>query len=247
MINIERIERVVHLRIDVPPVNVLDTAALHELSGHLKTLAADTTVGAVLLSGNGKCFSAGASVEEHREESAPAMIGAFVEALEVMGGMPQVTAALVHGSCLGGALELAHGCDFIIADPGALFGVPEITLAFFPPFACADLPAAIGRQNAAWAVFSGETFPAERALAMGLVQKLQPREEWGKMTDHFNRLSLPVLRLAKQAFRKGAGAARTAPLTEFTRIFLEDLYKFEDVKEGVAAFREKRKPAWKHR
>ena len=248
MIEAEKAERILHLKLNIPPVNVIDTAACSALSDKLKEAAADQTLAAVLLSGEGKCFSAGASVAEHEEKLAGQMIPAFAGACQALYEMPIPTVALVHGFCFGGALELVMYADFIVADPSAKFSVPEITLAFFPPLACSALPGIVGRQNAAHLIFTGETIDAERAFMMGLVQKITPQAEWDKITGRFNKTSAPVLRLAKEAFKQGL----KTPLDEIhgtivKDLFLDRLYKIEDVNEGIASFREKRKPEWKHR
>ena len=94
-------------------------------------------------------------------------------------------------------------CDFIVADPSAKFAVPEISLAFFPPFACSALPGIVGRQNAAHLIFTGETIDAERAFNIGLVQKISEKSAWDGLAQKFNNLSAPVLRLAKKAFKRG--------------------------------------------
>ena len=247
MIEAEKNERVLNLKLNIPPVNVIDTAACRELTQKLKEAAADPTIAAVLLSGEGKCFSAGASVEEHEEKLAAEMLPAFADACQALYEMPVPTAALVHGFCFGGALELVLYADFIVADPSAKFSVPEITLAFFPPLACSALPGIVGRQNAAHLIFTGETVSAERAFAMGLVQKITEQSEWEKIAKRFNKTSTPVLRLAKQALKKGL----KNPVDEIhgeivNDLFLDRLYKIEDVNEGITSFREKRKPEWKH-
>ncbi len=247
MVHLERHERVVRLTVDAPPVNVLDAAMLGELHVQLERLAGDEGIAAVLLSGAGRCFSAGASVEEHRAERAPAMLSALLDACKALAGLPMPVVALVHGSCLGGALEVVSFCDFVVADPGATFGQPEIKLAFFPPFACSQLPRLTGLQNAAWAVLSGESFSAERAMALGLVQKLLAKDDWGQMDDLFNGLSIPVLRLAKEALRLGASAPAPGALAGLKEMFLSRLYALEDVGEGIASFAEKRRPVWRHR
>jgi len=248
MIKIERNERVVNLKLNIPPVNVIDTAACNELADKLKEAAADKSIAGVILSGEGKCFSAGASVEEHEKKLVGNMIFSFTEACRILYEMPVPSVALIHGFCFGGALELALYADFIIADPNAKFGIPEISLAFFPPLACSALPGIVGRQNAAHLIFTGESITAERALAMGLVQKIVEQSSWEKVIQGFNKTSAPVLRLAKEAFKQGL----KAPVDEFhgkiiNDLFLDRLYKIEDVKEGIASFREKRKPEWKHR
>jgi len=248
MITVERNERVVQLKFNIPPVNVLDTKNCRELAEKLKDISQDKTISAVLLSGEGKCFSAGASVEEHQKNQAPEMISAFTEACSILSDLHVPCVALVHGFCFGGALEIALYCDFIIADPSAKFAIPEITLAFFPPYACSALPGIIGRQNAAHLIFTGETIDCERAYATGLVQKIIETSEWEKITHQFNKLSSPVLQLAKEAIKIGLKNPSTKPVdTIVDDLFLSRLYKIEDVNEGIASFREKRKPEWKHR
>jgi len=237
--------RVHQLMLASPPVNVLDTATLNELADCVESVTSE--VAAILLSGDGRCFSAGASVEEHTESAAPAMLEALTRACIAIEQAPVPVAALVHGSCLGGALELVSFCDFVLADSDAVFGVPEIQLAFFPPLACCRLANLCGRQNAAHLVFTGASVDAERAQNMGLVQQIVPRDEWEKTEKRFNRLSAPVLRLAKQAFNQGTGTAEPERLRQLNDLFISELYKTEDVFEGISSFTEKRRPEWKHR
>jgi cyclohexa-1,5-dienecarbonyl-CoA hydratase len=244
MIKAELDERVLKLSLDLPPVNVLDTANLEELA---QTLAAlDDSVSAVLLSGAGKCFSAGASVEEHQPEQARRMLDALSAACLALANAPVPTVALVHGSCLGGGFELAMFCDYVVADPEATFGVPEIQLAFYPPLACYQLAWLCGRQNAASVIFSGRSFGAERARELGVVQDILAVDEWDKVARSFNRLSRPVVRLAKQAFLLGSGRPDAERVAELNGLFMERLYQHQDVHEGIASFLEKRKPTWTH-
>jgi cyclohexa-1,5-dienecarbonyl-CoA hydratase len=243
MISVTRNERVVTVAIDCPPVNVLDAKALNELNGKLQELAGDESIAAILVMGAGRCFSAGASVEDHEKKRAPGMIAALADVCKTLSELPMATAALVHGPCMGGGLEVALFCDFIVADPGAKFGVPEITLAFFPPFACYQLPKLTGLQNANYLALTGETIDVPAAQAMGLVQKVSEKDEWGRVEKKFNRLSLPVLRMTKQALRMG----RTESLEAQTELFLGPLYEVEDLQEGIDSFAEKRRPEWKHR
>lgn len=248
MIESERNERVLHLKLNIPPVNVIDTAACKELTEKLKEAAADETLAAVLLSGEGKCFSAGASVEEHEEKLAKEMIPAFAGACKALYEMPVPTAAMVHGFCFGGGFELVLYADFIIADPSASFAVPEVKLAFFPPLACSALPGIVGRQNAAHLIFTGDTIDAERASNIGLVQKIVEQSGWTEVARRFNKTSAPVLRLAKEAYKLGLKTPPEETEGKITKdLFLDRLYKIEDLKEGIASFNEKRKPAWQHK
>jgi cyclohexa-1,5-dienecarbonyl-CoA hydratase len=247
MIDLTRDGRVVHLAINAPPVNVLDTAVMNGLTEQIHRCAEDESVAAVLLRGEGKCFSAGASVAEHHPGRAEPMVSALLDACTALADLPSPCVAMVHGACLGGAMELISFCDFVVADPSAKLGQPEIKLAFFPPVAVYQLPRLTGLQNAAWAVLSGETLDAERSLAMGLVQQVLPREEWSQVDAMFNGLSAPVLRMTKKALRTGAGPYQRETLETIKKMFLEDLYELSDVEEGIKSFEERRKPEWRHR
>lgn len=247
MITSERNERVIHLKLNNPPVNVIDTATCKELTDKLAEAASDETVAALLLSGEGKCFSAGASVDEHEEEFAKEMLASLRECCKTLSNLPFPSVALVHGACLGGGLELSMCCDFIVADPGAKFGLPEIKLAFFPPFACSALPDIVGRQNAAHLILTGESIDAARAHEIGLVQEIVERSEWAGIEKRFNRTSSPALRLAKRGIKLGIATSEDESLGALEALFIERIYEIEDVSEGIACFREKRKPEWKHR
>lgn len=247
MIDVVRNKRTVQLVLNSPPVNVLDSVLLGELTEQLGHCATQKGLAAVFLRGEGRCFSAGASVEDHKADLAPKMLAVLLDACIALADLPVATVALVHGPCFGGALELISFCDFVVADPTATFGVPEIQLAFFPPFACSRMQRLSGLQNTAYAVLTGDSIDAQRAAAMGLVQKLLDRDEWDQIESQFNGLSLPVLRLAKRALRMGAGGPDRESLERLKTLFLEELYTIEDVKEGIASFEERRQPEWKHR
>ena len=247
MIDVVRHERVVHLVINAPPVNVLNAAILGELVKRLGELGSDESVAAVVLSGEGRCFSAGASVAEHKEDQADGMLSVLAEACLALPAFPAPVVAAVHGACLGGAMELISFCDFVVAAPDATLGQPEIKLAFFPPVAVHKLPRLTGFQNAAFTILTGENLTSERALAMGLVQKILPKDEWHVIDETFNGLSAPVLRVTKQALVQTVDDRSEAQLEVFKKMFLSELYKLEDVAEGIASFEERRSPEWKHR
>ena len=144
-------------------------------------------------------------------------------------------------------MELISFCDFVVAAPDAVLGQPEIKLGFFPPVAVHQLPRLTGFQNAAYAILSGDNIDAERALAMGLVQKILPRDEWSEIDDLFNSLSAPVLRITKQALAKSLNEGCVERLDDLKALFMSELYRLEDVAEGIKSFEERRPPEWKHR
>jgi cyclohexa-1,5-dienecarbonyl-CoA hydratase len=247
VIDVERNERVVHLKINAPPVNVLDGAILRAIVENLNTLASDESVAAVVLSGDGRCFSAGASVAEHKQDQADDMLTALTEACLALQAFPAPVIAAVHGACLGGAMELISFCDFVIAAPDATLGQPEIKLAFFPPVACHKLPRLVGYQNAAYSILTGDNLNAQQSQAMGLVQKIIPVDEWGTIDEWFNGLSAPVLRITKQALVESLVEDERARLGFYQRQFMSKLYDLKDVAEGIASFEDRRPPAWKHK
>ncbi len=232
--------------INKPPVNVLDGAVLGELAEQLSTLHGDDSIAALLLSGEGRCFSAGASVAEHKADQAEGMLDGLLAACTALADYPAPVAALVHGPCLGGAAELISFCDFVVADPSATIGQPEIKLAFLPPVACCQLPRIAGLQNASYAILTGESLSAEQAATMGLVQRILAKDEWDKIDKIFNNLSAAALRVTKEAIQAGTGGYQRQSLEQLKQLFLDRLYKLEDLEEGIASFEERRKPAWKH-
>jgi len=247
MIDVLRRERVVHLVINAPPVNVLDGAILTELVERLGELESDDTVAAVVLSGEGRCFSAGASVAEHKQDQAEGMLTALSDACLALPAFPAPVVAAVHGACLGGAMELISYCDFVVAAPESTLGQPEIKLGFLPPVACHKLPRLTGLQNAAYTILTGENLTVDQALMMGLVQKILPRDEWNEIDDLFNGLSAPVLRITKQALAESNDERAAERLDVFKELFLSKLYVLEDVAEGIESFEQRRPPEWKHR
>src|ERR1019366_7062365 len=128
--------------------NILTLAAMHELRDALKAIKADPDVKAVILMGEGKHFSFGASVEEHKREHAAEMIHDFHELILDVADLSIPVIASVSGFCLGGAMELVLAANLIFADESAVFGQPEINLGVFPPPASVLLPLKLGYAQA---------------------------------------------------------------------------------------------------
>ena len=115
--------------LDDPPVNILTRRVMSRLRGELDGLAAARELRVLVLSAEGKHFSAGASVEEHLPDQVGEMIPEFMETIEALQDFPLPTISAVQGRCLGGAFELALAADLIVAGEGALFGVPRSSWA----------------------------------------------------------------------------------------------------------------------
>lgn len=235
------------IRLERPPVNVLDIATIQALDEALRPLAARRDLKVlVLASGLPGVFSAGVDVAEHARDLAPAMLAAFHGLLRRIDALPQVALAAVDGACLGGACELAACCDFVLATPRSRFGLPEIDVGCFPPAAAALLPRLLGRA-AAELILTGEPVSAAEAARVGLATRVV--EDLAAETDalvaRLSAKSGAVLAIARRALRDGGRGSLTEALERAERLYRERLLATQDVEEGVRAFLEKRKPAWR--
>jgi cyclohexa-1,5-dienecarbonyl-CoA hydratase len=157
--------------------------------------------------------------------------------------------AVVNGSALGGGCELALYCDMVIATEKGKFGQPEIQVGVFPPIAALVFPRMIGRKKALELILSGDIISAQEALNLGLINKIVPEaslvEETNKFIERFKKLSGVVLKLTKEAALAGLNDDLDQGLKAIEKIYLDRLMKTNDAIEGLKAFLDKRKPAWK--
>lgn len=228
------------VEIERPPVNVLNLEVLKELEEVFGEVAA-SSARAMLLQGAGKCFSAGADVGEHLPGKVEAMLPQFSRTIVALLGMEIPTTAYVHGAAMGGGLELALACDFIVAAEDAKMGLPEITLGVFPPVAAALLPDQIGIRRALELLCTGDIVNRRAALEMGLINIFGNAEEAVKYVEKMAAYPRPALVACKRATRVEAGGR----IAEAERIYLKELMTHPEPEEGLRAFLEKRKPAWK--
>jgi len=239
------------LVLDRPPVNVMDLAMIEELGTAIEEAGKDPATRVVVFRSRGKAFSAGVEVGDHTPEKAPAMIMAFTHMFQAMLDAAVPTVAVVEGAALGGGAELALFCDLILMGPKGSFGVPEITLGFFPPIAAAALPRRIPRAVAMELMLTGDRIDAQRAHAVGLANAVLPAEGTEEAIQAFvgrvARGSGAVLRLAVRSVDQTDGMPLPLALNHAGAIFLAELMRTQDVREGLASFFEKRKPAWKDR
>lgn len=235
-----------------PKANVLTLAMMNALSETLAAQINNPHLRMIFIRGAGKHFSFGASVEEHRKEQAPSMLTGFHAMIRQVAGYPVPIAALVEGSCLGGAFELILACHFVFAAPNASLGCPEITLGVLPPVLAAIGAYRLGGPLAERLTVTGVTIDTATAEKAGLVSAVfagdNPEEElmeWYR--KHLRPLSAFAIRQNTRVARIGSGliAALGEPLDKIERQYVQEVLASNDGNEGITAFIERRKPVWK--
>ncbi len=246
--------RTAWITLDRPPLNVLDIPMMNELSRAigLQLERLNSKCDFMVFQGAGsKAFSAGAEVRDHAPERVGEMLSAFHAIFRQLHRAECVTVAAVHGHCLGGGMELATFCDFVLATESAQFGQPEIKLGCFPPVAMLTLPRLAGLRAAMDLVLTGRTIPAREAQALGLVTRVVPDYALPQAVDallaELRSHSTVALRLSRRALRQGSYHDFEQQLAALEQLYLGELMKTEDAQEGIRAFLEKRVPAWRGR
>lgn len=233
-------------------LNALNEALIAELNAALEAFEADPAVGCTVLTGSEKAFAAGADVKEMAEKTyVDAYLGRFLDGWTRVAETRKPIVAAVSGFCLGGGLELAMMCDFIIATETAKFALPEITLGIMPGAGGTQrLPRFIGKAKAMDLILTGRMMDAAEAERAGLVARVVPPEKLldealaaaGKIAGY----SQPIVMMAKETVNRAQETSLTEGARFERRLFLS-MFSTEDQKEGMKAFIEKRKPAFRNR
>jgi enoyl-CoA hydratase len=244
--------RVGLIRLNRPQaLNALCDQLMEELGAQLLAFDADPAIGAIVLTGSEKAFAAGADIKEMQSRTYPAVaLDDFIgKRWETVLRVQKPVIAAVSGFALGGGCELAMMCDVIVAADTAKFGQPEINLGVMPGAGGTQrMTRAIGKAKTMDLVLTGRMMDAAEAERSSLVSRVFPAaelvDEAVKMAARMAELSPVALALAKQAVNR----AFETPLTEGVRaersLFLS-LFGTPDQREGMAAFVEKRKPAFR--
>ena len=221
---------------------------MEELSRCLAEIETRQDVCVIVLSGDGKAFSAGVDVAAHTPGKVEEMLTKFHAVIRALVATKKVTIAKVHGHCLGGGAELAMVCDMAFTTESAQWGFPEIKLGCYPPVACTALAALVGQKLAAELVLTGRAISGKDAASIGLANRAVAESELASAVEeyigHLRTLSPAALALAKKAFYAWDAMHFDKGLARAERVYFEDLMKTEDAREGIRAFIEKREPKW---
>src|SRR5262245_43097174 len=234
-----------------PEHNLLNEVMLRELAEGIEYVGSREDIKIILLDSGCKVFCGGIEVGEYTSQRVFQMLDAFHAAFAAMVDVAKPVICVVNGPAIGGGAELAAFGDLVVATPKARFAQPEITIGVFPPLASTILPFLVGPKTALELVLTGEVVTAERALELGLVNRLVPEAQLtatvNDLVARINGHSGPVLSMAKRAILGGMGLSLREGLKHSMNIFLNELYHLEDSQEGLRALVEKRKPNWKNR
>ena len=234
--------------------NALSYELVAELKEAFSTASHDADVKVIILNANGDAFCAGAdlgylhqlqgfSYDENLQDSAH-----LKELFLSIYTHPKIVIAQVQGHALAGGCGLATVCDFVFAVPQAKFGYTEVKIGFIPALVMVFLLRKIGEGRAKELLLSGELYPAEQVLSMGLINKIVSPE---KLAEEVNAFALKLaqsnsaqsMMLTKQMI----GKVQSLPLEEALRYASEmnaHARNTEDCKRGIAAFLNKEKLSW---
>ena len=244
------------LTLDRPEIrNAFDDALIAELAGAFRSLAADPAVRIVVLTGAGKAFSAGADLAwmqrmagySEAENIADAM--ALAEMLRTLNELPKPTVARINGAAYAGAVGLVACCDIAVAAEDAVFAISEARLGLVPATIGPYVVSAIGARAARRYFLSAEPFSAGEARRLGLVHEVVPKTELDRAVERIIAALLEggteAQSRAKRLVRDLNGRPVTESLAALTARTIAEARASAEGREGVAAFLEKRKPAWR--
>ncbi|MCS6905757.1 MAG: enoyl-CoA hydratase-related protein [Bacteroidia bacterium] len=248
---LEKKENIAILTINRPEVlNALNRQVLEDLASALEALSIDDEANAVIVTGKGeKAFAAGADIAELTQLTS---IRAYDFSrkgqllFEQIENYPKIILAAINGYALGGGCELAMACHLRVASENAVFGQPEVKLGLIAGYGGTQrLPRLIGKTKATEFLLTGESFDAQTALALGLVNYVV---KFSELLDKSIELLQKCLRNSRSAISYTLSSINAAYKQPGYEGFVQEAHYFSkaavspDGKEGTAAFLEKRKP-----
>ena len=246
-----------HLTMNAPErLNALSDEMLAALQETLDRLADDTSTRVITLSGTGKAFCAGhdlrqmTAMRQAEDGGAAAFKDLFDRCSRVMArvqSMPQPVIAQVHGIATAAGCQLVATCDMAVAADGTRFGVNGVNIGLFCSTPMVALSRNIPRKQAFEMLTTGEFIPAERAQALGLVNRVVPESalaaETAALADLVASKLGAAVKIGKEAFYNQI-AMNTADAYAYTGDVMVQNMLRSDTREGIDAFLEKRAPEW---
>jgi enoyl-CoA hydratase/carnithine racemase len=230
--------------------NALSCNMLKELNDLLDKLQAKKDLKVVIVKGAGKIFSSGHNLSELINRGLTDyteifhICSAFMQKIQ---SMPQPFIAQVHGIATAAGCQLVAACDLAVAEEGALFGTPGVTLGVFCTTPAIPLVRAVGRKRSLEMLFTGRMVSAKEAEQYGLVNKVVPldqlEKETKKLAEKIAEASPLTLQIGKGAFYAQVNMSDANAYDLGNEVMVSNLFA-DDAREGICAFLEKRKPVW---
>jgi len=238
--------RIALVRFNRPDVrNALNTEVRQLLDKHFSELSKDPEVRVIVLAGSDKVFAAGADIQEQAARDVVGAISAYTT--RAISDCPKPVIAAVNGFALGGGCEFAMQCDIIIANDKAKFSQPEIKLGLIPGAGGTQrLPRVIGKHNALYMLLTGAFIGAVDAHRMGLVSEVVAGDCEPRVLEIAREIAT-LAPLAAQQIKEVVNAGLEGPLESglsLERRGYQLMFGTSDMREGVAAFIEKRTPTF---
>jgi methylglutaconyl-CoA hydratase len=224
--------------------NAFDQIMLDELGGQFAALGADEAVRLVVLRGAGRHFCTGADLRAPRPPADEPGHLTLRDVLAALDALQKPTLALIHGGAIGGGATLAACCDVVIAADDAFFSIPEVRVGIPPLGVAPFLIRAIGHRAFRRYGLSGERIAAAEAMRIGLAHEICPA---GQLDETLARIADELLLGAPGAIatlKRAAAAYASPPLEQILADRAQHDPHSPEAREGVASFREKRKPSW---
>lgn len=238
-------------------LNALSTAMLARLEAELARIASDPGVRVVILKGAGRAFCAGHDLREMTgarqadDGGRAAYRTLFALCTRVMLGivrLPQPVVAQVHGIATAAGCQLVASCDLAVAAEGTRFGVNGVDIGLFCSTPMVALSRVVPRKRAFELLVTGEFVEAEEARTLGLVNRVVPAagldDAAGALAATIAGKLGPVVRIGKRAFYDQAELGLEAAYALTGEVMAENMLR-DDTVEGIAAFLDKRRPAWR--
>jgi len=259
LVELTKAEGIAQLTLNAPPVNGYSYDMMRELDAAILDARMDESIHVIVVTGSGdKFFCAGADIGMLKKADPTFKYYFCLHANETLNRLehtPKLTIAALNGHCVGGGLEVAMACDLRIARKGAgKLGLPEVNLGVLPGTGGTQrLARMVGKSKALELMIDGATFDFERGIELGLVNRLVEAPDRGAFLSEVHQLAHAYCPPNKASYAVGCIKRAVCSGAEMTfeqgltleRELQQLLFTSSDAKEGLAAYVEKRKPAFK--